>query len=55
MPIILSCEEVNVLTFHRGDFEIEDAARYWRPSTLSTPEIVGHVHDLILTDRFRLQ
>ncbi len=37
--------------FQRGDFETEDAARSGRPSTVSTPEIVDRVHDLILADR----
>lgn len=37
--------------FQRGDFETEDAGRSGRPSTVTTPEIVDQVHDLILTDR----
>lgn len=37
--------------FQRGDFETEDAARSGRPSTVTTPEIVDRVHDLILSDR----
>lgn len=37
--------------FQRGDFETQDAARSGRPSTVSSPEIVDHVHDLILADR----
>uniref|UniRef100_A0A8D0DII8 Mos1 transposase HTH domain-containing protein n=1 Tax=Salvator merianae TaxID=96440 RepID=A0A8D0DII8_SALMN len=38
-------------SFQCGDFETEDAARSGRPSTVSTPEIVDHVHDLILADQ----
>ena len=37
--------------FQGGDFEIDDAARSGRPSTVSTPEVVDHVHDLILADQ----
>ena len=37
--------------FQGGDFETDDAARSGRPSTVSTPEVVDHVHDLILADR----
>lgn len=36
--------------FQCGDLETEDEARYGRPSTVSTPEIVNHVHDLNLAD-----
>ncbi|XP_042310079.1 uncharacterized protein LOC121923591 [Sceloporus undulatus] len=37
--------------FQQGDFETEDAARSGRPSTVSTPEMVERVHDLILADQ----
>lgn len=37
--------------FQRGDFATEDAARSGRPSTVTTPEIVDQVHDMILTNR----
>ena len=53
MPVILNCEEVGcqLFQFQRGDFETDDAARSGRPSTVSTPKVVDHVHDLVLADR----
>ena len=37
--------------FKRGDFSTCDAPRPGRPNTVTTPEIIDQIHDLILEDR----
>jgi len=39
-----------VALFKRGDFSICDAPRPGRPKTVTTPEIIDQIHDLILED-----
>ena len=39
-----------VVQFKRGDFSTCDAPRPGRPKTVTTPEIIGQIHDLILED-----
>jgi len=40
-----------VAQFKRGDFSTCDAPRPGRPKTVTTPEIIGQIHYLILEDR----
>ena len=40
-----------VAQFKRGDFSTCDAPRPGRPKTVTTPEIIDQIHDLILEDR----
>jgi len=40
-----------VAPFKRGDFSICDAPRPGRPKTVTTPEIIDQIHELILEDR----
>jgi len=40
-----------VVQFKRGDFSTCDAPRPWRPKTVTTPEIIHQIHELILEDR----
>jgi transposase len=40
-----------VAQFKRGDFSTCDAARPGRPKTVTTPEIIDKIHELILEDR----
>ena len=40
-----------VAQFKRGDFSTCDAPRPGRPKTVTTPEIIDHIHELILEDR----
>jgi len=40
-----------VAQFKRGDFSTCDAPRPGRPKTLTTPEIIDQIHELILEDR----
>jgi len=40
-----------VAQFKRGDFSTCDAPRPGRPITVTTPEIIGQIHELILKDR----
>ena len=40
-----------VVQFKRGDFSTCDAPRPGRPKTVTTPEIIDQIHDLILEDR----
>jgi len=40
-----------VARFQRGDFSICDAPRPGRPKTVTTPEIIDQIHELILEDR----
>ena len=40
-----------VAQFKRGDFSIRDAPRPGRPKTVTTPEIIDKIHELILEDR----
>jgi len=40
-----------VVQFKRGDFSTFDAPRPGRPKTLTTPEIIDQIHELILEDR----
>jgi len=40
-----------VAQFERGDFSTCDAPRPGRPKTVSTPEIIDQIHELILQDR----
>ena len=37
--------------FKRGDFSTCDAPRPGRPKTVTTPEIIDNIHELILEDR----
>jgi len=37
--------------FKRGDFSACDAFRPGRPKTVTTPEIIDQIHELILEDR----
>ena len=40
-----------VIQFKRGDFSTSDAPRPGRPKTVTTPEIIDQIHELILEDR----
>ena len=40
-----------VAQFKRGDFSTCDAPRPGRPKTVTTPEIIDQIHELILVDR----
>jgi len=40
-----------VAHFKRGDFSTCDASRPGRPKTVTTPEIIDQIHELILEDR----
>ena len=40
-----------VAHFKRGDFSTCDAPRPGQPKTVTTPEIIGQIHELILEDR----
>jgi len=40
-----------VAQFKRGDFSTCDAPRPGRPKTMTTPEIIDQIHELILEDR----
>jgi len=40
-----------VAQFKRGDFSTCVAPRPGRPKTVNTPEIIDHIHQLILEDR----
>jgi len=40
-----------VAPFKRGDFSIYDAPRPGRPKTVTTPEIINQIHELIVEDR----
>jgi len=40
-----------VAHFKRGDFSICDAPRPGRPKTVTTPELIHQIHELILEDR----
>jgi len=48
-----SCATVKnwVAQFTRSDFSTCDAPRPGRPKTVTTPEIIDQIHDLILEDR----
>jgi len=37
--------------FKRGDFSTCDVSRPGRPKTVTTPEIIDQIHELILEDR----
>ena len=37
--------------FKRGDFSTYDAPRPGRPKTVTTPEIIDQIHELLLEDR----
>ena len=39
-----------VAQFKRGDFSTCDAPRYGRPKTVTTPELIDPIHELILED-----
>jgi len=41
-----------VAQFKRGDFSTCDAPRPGRPKTVTTPEIIDQIHELILEDRW---
>jgi len=41
-----------VAHFKRGDFSTCDAPRTGRPKTVTTPEIIEHIHELILEDQW---
>jgi len=40
-----------VARFKRGDFSTSDAPRPRRPKTVTNPEIIDRIHELILEDR----
>jgi len=40
-----------VAQFKRGDLSTCDAPRPGRPKTVTTPEIIDKIHELILEDR----
>jgi len=40
-----------VVQFKRDDFSTCDASRPGRPETVTTPEIIDQIHELILEDR----
>ena len=40
-----------VAQFKNGDFSTCDALRPGRPKTMTTPEIIEQIHELILEDR----
>jgi len=40
-----------VAQFKRGDFSNRDALRLGRPKTVTTPEIIDQIHELILKER----
>ena len=40
-----------VVEFKRGEFSTCVAPRPGRPKTVTTPEIINHIHELILEDR----
>jgi len=40
-----------VVQFKRGDFSTCDASRPGRPKTVTAPEIIDQIHELILEDR----
>jgi len=40
-----------VAQFKRGDFSTCDAPRPGRPKTVTTPEIIDQIHEIILEDR----
>ena len=40
--------------FKRIDFSASDALPPRRPKIVTTPEIIGQIHEIILEDRFRL-
>ena len=40
-----------VAQFKRGDFSTCDAPHHGRPKTVTTPEIIDQIHELILEDR----
>ena len=40
-----------VARFKRGDFSTCDAPRPGRPKTVTTPEIIDQIHELILEER----
>jgi len=40
-----------VVQFKRGDFSTSDAPRPGRPKTVTTPEIIYQIHELIFEDR----
>jgi len=48
-----SCATVKnwVAQFKCGDFSTCDAPRFGRPKTVTTPEIIDQIHELILEDR----
>jgi intein/homing endonuclease len=39
-----------VAEFNRGDFSTCDAPRPGRPKTMTTPEIIDQIHEIILED-----
>ena len=41
-----------VAQFKRGNFSTCDAPRPGRPKTVTTPEIIDQIHELILEDRW---
>lgn len=40
--------------FLHGDFEIKDVAQNRIPTTVSIPETIDHIHDLILANQWIL-
>ena len=40
-----------MVQFKRGDFFTGDAPRSGRPKTVTTPEIINKIHELLLEDR----
>jgi len=50
-PLYATGKKNLVAQFKRGDFSTCDAPRPGRPKTVTTPEIIDHIHELILEDR----
>jgi len=48
---IVCHHQKRVVQFKRGDFSACDASRPRRPKTVTTPEIIDQIHELILEDR----
>jgi len=48
---IVCHRQIWVAQFKRGDFSTCDASRPERPKTVTTPEIINQIHELILENR----
>ena len=50
-PSYATIKKTLVAQFKRGDFSTCDAPRPGRPKTVTSPEIIDQIHELILQDR----